>query len=80
MKISVICGQNSYTHHFHHIQHLRCCAIVGALLPPVTPAAIHIQVLRTLLSNKRCRHYAALIDRSIKLQRCRHYAAELVFI
>ncbi len=30
-----------------HIQHLRCWAIVETIQPPIPPAAIHIQVLRT---------------------------------
>ncbi len=46
-----------------HIQHLWCCAIVGAMFPPVIPAAIRIQVLRTWRYVGRYCHYVALISK-----------------
>ena len=51
--------QHIYTTHNQHIQHLRRCAIIGALLPPVAPVAINIPVLRTWSIIRRYRHYVA---------------------
>ncbi len=48
-----------------HIQHLRRCAIIGAYYPPVTPAAIHIQVLRTWRIYRRYRHNVALLMKEL---------------
>ena len=56
--ITVFCGEFIHKQ-YQYIQHLRRCAIVGAWQPPVTPAAIHIQVLRTWRNDGRNRHYVA---------------------
>ena len=48
-----------------HVQHLRRCAIVGACYPPVTQAAIQIQVLRTWRIYRIYRHYLALLMKEL---------------
>ena len=61
-KPMIIIGQKMVLD--QHIQHLRRCAIIGARYPPVTQAAIHIQVLRTWRIYRIYRHYVALLIRN----------------
>ena len=58
---------------YQYIQHLRCCAIVGAMFPPVIPEAIRIQVLRTWRNDGRYRHYVAFF--MMELCRYKDFAA-----